>query len=572
MSDFAVLGCLVSDMQTKSDAQLLRDYAAHGSEPAFAGIVARHTDLVYSAAWRQTGSPELAREIAQSVFTDLARKARALAGGLTPEASLTGWLYRSTRYEVLTVLRDERRRQAHQRLVMEHFNPAAETAPDWQHIAPVLDEAMAELGDADRESLLLRYFQNQDFQAVGRALGVSDDAAQKRVGRAVERLREFLAQRGVTLGAHGLVVVFAANAVPAAPAGLSAALAAAALTGTTVLTTAAATVGKAIAMTTTQKVLVTAALAAAVGTGIYEAREASVLRTQIQTLQQQSPSSEQFSQLTQELNQSASQLAALRTENERLNSNTAELMRLRNEVTRLRTDATLTGNNPSEIAMKAWLNRVIALKQRLEQSPDQKIPELELLTEDDWLNVTRRELTTDVDYRRAFSSLRSAVEIRFGDMLSSALRKYLAANGNQFPTELSQLQPYFASPVNEVAWQRYAVLPAAEVGRMAMPKDKWVISQKAPVDEQFDSRLVVSQFAFGAHQNGGHWHQAKESAQVATDNAVMLPVMKAFMDANGGKELSEPAELFPYTVTEEQRVLLEKLIQKVNAAKAALAK
>ena len=559
-------------MQHQSDAQLLRDYAAHGSEPAFAGIVARHTDLVYSAAWRQTGSPELAREIAQSVFTDLARKARALAGGLTPDASLIGWLYRSTRYEVLTVLRDERRRQAHQRLVMEHFNPAADTAPDWQQIAPVLDEAMAELGDADREAVLLRYFQNQDFQAVGRALGVSDDAAQKRVSRAVERLREFLAQRGVTLGAQGLAVVLAANAVQAAPAGLSAALAAAALAGTTVLTSATITVGKAIAMTTAQKVLVTAVLAAAVGTGIYEAREASALRTQIQTLQQQPPSSEQINQLTRELNQSASQLAALRNENQRLSSNTADLMRLRNEVTRLRSDGVPAGSSPSEAAMKAWLNRVIALKQRLEQSPDQKIPELELLTEADWLNVTRRELTTDMDYRSAFSSLRSAVEIRFGDMLSSALRKYLAANGNQFPTELSQLQPYFSSPVIDAAWHRYAVLPAAEVGRMAMPKDKWVISQKAPVDEQFDSRIMVSQYSYGAHQNGGQWHQAKESAQAATDNAVMLPVMKAFMDANGGKEWSDPAELFPYTITDEQRVVLEKLIQKVNAAKASLAK
>ena len=321
-------------MQHQSDAQLLRDYAAHGSEPAFVGIVARHTDLVYSAAWRQTGSPELAREIAQTVFADLARKARALAVGLTPDASLIGWLYRSTRYEVLTVLRDERRRQAHQRLVMEHFNPTADPAPDWQQIAPVLDEAMAELGDADREAVLLRYFQNHDFHAVGRALGVSDDAAQKRVSRAVERLRESLAQRGVTLGAQGLVVVLAANAVQAAPAGLSAALAAAALGGTTVLTTATATVGKAIAMTTTQKVLVTAALAAAVGTGIYEAREASTLRAEVETLRQQSIG--QIQQLTGERDDSLRQLAALRADRERLARDAADLMKLRAEVTRLR--------------------------------------------------------------------------------------------------------------------------------------------------------------------------------------------------------------------------------------------
>jgi DNA-directed RNA polymerase specialized sigma24 family protein len=130
-------------MQNKSDAQLLGEYAAQRSEPAFAEIVARHTDLVYSAALRQTSSPELAREIAQSVFTDLARKARALAGTLSADASLAGWLFRGTRFAGLKLLRDEHRRQIRERQFMEHVNPASETAPDWERVAPVLDEAMA---------------------------------------------------------------------------------------------------------------------------------------------------------------------------------------------------------------------------------------------------------------------------------------------------------------------------------------------------------------------------------------------------------------------------------------------
>ena len=169
----------MGEMPNQSDAQLLREYAAHGDEPAFGEIVARHTGLVYSAALRQSGSPERAREIAQSVFTDLARKARTLAGSLTADASLAGWLYRGTRYAALNSLRDERRRQAHERLVMENFNPSSEASPDWERVAPVLDEAMAELNDADREAVLLRFFKNQDFHAVGLALGVSDDAVAK---------------------------------------------------------------------------------------------------------------------------------------------------------------------------------------------------------------------------------------------------------------------------------------------------------------------------------------------------------------------------------------------------------
>ena len=175
-------------MHTKSDAQLLREYAEQRSERAFGEIVARHTDLVYSTALRQVGSPDLARDVAQCVFTDLALKARVLVGKLKEDASLVGWLYRGTRYRALTLLRDERRRQLRERQVMEHVNPASETSPDWDRVRPFLDEAMANLSDADRDALLLRFFKNQDLRAVGAALGVSDDAAQKRVTRSLEKL------------------------------------------------------------------------------------------------------------------------------------------------------------------------------------------------------------------------------------------------------------------------------------------------------------------------------------------------------------------------------------------------
>src|SRR5262245_31458493 len=109
-------------MQAMSDSQLLRAYSRDGSEAAFAELVARHTDLVYSAALRQVNSPDLARDVAQSVFADLARKARSLAGKMEDEQSLVGWLYRGTRFAASTLLRNERRRQSRERQVMEHFN------------------------------------------------------------------------------------------------------------------------------------------------------------------------------------------------------------------------------------------------------------------------------------------------------------------------------------------------------------------------------------------------------------------------------------------------------------------
>jgi hypothetical protein len=211
---------------------------------------------------------------------------------------------------------------------------------DWERIRPVLDEALDSLGDEDREALLIRYFKNQDFRAVGLALGVSDDTAQKRVSRAVERLREFFTKRNVTIGASGLVIIISTNAVQATPAGLAATISAAAvLAGTAVHSSTAIAATKTIAMTTLQKTLVTATVAVLAGAGIYEARQAAQLRDQVQTLQQQqAPLVEQIRQVQREHDAVTNQLAGLLAENSRLksNPNQNELLKLRGEVTRLR--------------------------------------------------------------------------------------------------------------------------------------------------------------------------------------------------------------------------------------------
>ena len=217
-----------------SDLELLQNYADRNSEEAFAELVRRHLDLVYSAALRQVRSPQLAEEVAQSVFTDLARN----AGKLKPDTVLTAWLYQVTRRTAVDVVRKESRRQLREQIASE-MNAMNATAPDWTRVEPFLDEAMHTLDDTDRAAVLLRYFENKSFREVGQTLGTSDDAAQKRVSRAVEGLREFFVKRGVTVGASGLVVLIAANAVQAAPAGLAAAITAAALSGTAITTTAA---------------------------------------------------------------------------------------------------------------------------------------------------------------------------------------------------------------------------------------------------------------------------------------------------------------------------------------------
>ena len=325
----------------KSDAQLLRDYAERANEAAFREIVTRHTDFVYSAALRQVESSAVASDLAQSVFTDLARKAQPLAEKITGDSSLAGWLHRSTRYAALNHLRDSRRRRENERQAMEQLLTNSDSAADWEQIRPALDEALDSLAEEDREALLLRYFKNHDLRTVGATLGISDDAAQKRVSRAVERLREFFAKRGVAAGASGLAVVISANAVQAAPVGLALTISTAAvLTGTTLATTTTATVTKAIAMTTLQKTIVTATIAILAGTGIYEARQASQLREQAQTLQQErTPLTEQLMQLKSENERLSNQVARSKDSQALSKEQFSELLKLRGKVGVAQADA-----------------------------------------------------------------------------------------------------------------------------------------------------------------------------------------------------------------------------------------
>src|SRR6266516_2766072 len=249
---------MLSDM-SDTDMELPAHYTRQHAEDAFAHLVRRHLGLVYSAALRQVRSPQLAEEVAQSVFINLARK----AARLKPDSILSAWLYQVTRRTAIDVVRREASRQLREQIATE-MNAMTATAAAWTHIEPLLDEAMHALDDTDRAAVLLRYFERKSAHEIAQTLGVSEEAAQKRVSRAVERLREFFAKRGVTIGASGLVVVISANAVQAAPVGLAVTVStAAALAGTTLAATATATATKAIVMTTLQKTLIVATLIAA---------------------------------------------------------------------------------------------------------------------------------------------------------------------------------------------------------------------------------------------------------------------------------------------------------------------
>lgn len=224
---------------SETDLELLARYAREQSQEAFTEIVRRHVDLVYSAALRRVRSPHLAQEVAQAVFVKLATG----AGRLRRETVLAAWLYQVTRGEAVDLVRREARRQVREKVATE-MNLIQSEPDSWNTIEPLLDEAMDALNEADRAIVLLRYFENKSLREVGERLGTSEDAAQKRVRKAVERLRVFFVRRGVPITASSLALLVAANAVQAAPGALpSAIINAAALTGATSLTASTLTKG-----------------------------------------------------------------------------------------------------------------------------------------------------------------------------------------------------------------------------------------------------------------------------------------------------------------------------------------
>jgi len=207
------------------DIALLKQFAETDSEPAFAEIVSRHLNLVYSTALRSVGNAHAAQEISQAVFIILARKAKSLGAKII----LSGWLYQTTRLTAANYLRGEiRRQQREQEAYMQSTLNESESEA-WQQIAPILDDALSKLGASDRDAIVLRFFENKNLSEVGAAIGASEDAAKMRVNRALEKLRTFFTKRGVALSATIIAGAVSANSVHAAPIGLAATISATAV-------------------------------------------------------------------------------------------------------------------------------------------------------------------------------------------------------------------------------------------------------------------------------------------------------------------------------------------------------
>jgi RNA polymerase sigma factor (sigma-70 family) len=341
--------------------KLLDDYVKNGSESAFRELVARYINLVHSTAIRlANGDAHLAEDIAQTVFVNLARKARTLP----PEVMLGGWLHRDTCFVAGTTMRGERRRHFRERQALAMNVPEDHTAANLALVAPMLDEAINQLEPDDRAAILLRFFEQLEFRAVGEALGSNEDAARMRVTRALDKLHALLKNRGVAYSAAALGAALATGAVTAAPVGLAATVAGTALAG---VATGGLTATLLKLMTMTQfKIAIASAIAVgALATNVVQHQTIKGSRKEIAALKQQvtqiAPLQQQLALASQAVPNAGGgalsqaqvrDLARLRNEVSQLRGQTNELAKARQEVQALhqRLAALGTRNTPGALS------------------------------------------------------------------------------------------------------------------------------------------------------------------------------------------------------------------------------
>ncbi len=371
-----------------NDAELLRRYLVEGSESAFTELVHEHLNMVYSAALREmNGDGALAEEVSQAVFTELARKARRLVR----HPALAGWLYITVRHFAANLRRGEQRRR-HREQEAQTMNelPSVDAAGQaWQTIRPVLDDALHELKEGDRQALVLRFLEDKPLREVGVRLGLNENAARMRVDRALEKLRLSLSRRGITSTASGLAAALAVGVLTPAPAALVATITTAALAGGVAAGSTALTLLK--TMSITKVSLIGAVVVAGIAVPAWQQTrlqrvksenadlrsrqteaadpqpELSALREEVQSLRKASADKAELERLRQWQAQTEPELLRLRGMAGVARRANAEAEQLRAQLSR---QASEPGTNPMSSAMAE------SMKHAMEQQVDNKLSRL----------------------------------------------------------------------------------------------------------------------------------------------------------------------------------------------------
>ncbi|MDB6057876.1 MAG: hypothetical protein JWO95_1720 [Verrucomicrobiales bacterium] len=490
------------------------------------------------------------KDVTQGVFLALAQN----ASRLTNHPVLSGWLHTTTRNIAANFVRTNARRQAREReaVVMNELL-SGQTEASWEDISPHLDAALGELCESDRNAVLLRYFEKKTAQEMAGILGVSAAAAQKRVNRAVERLREVFIRSGVAVGTGGVAVVISANAVQAAPVGFASAITAAAIAGSTTTTAVTSAVIKTVAMTTLQKTVVTLSIALLAGAGIYELRQSANLRHQLQELRsQQALLPDRMQQLIRERDDATNRLAVLLADNARLKSNPyrRDALKLRDENEQLRTNAA-QANDPFVKQALGWKENERKLRKLFAEHPEQRVPELALLSDEQWLGIAQSaHLDSEIGIRKAASQVRHSAKNNFMPDLMTALSEFVKSNGGILPTDLNQLQPFFKQPVDEAMLQQYELTATGKY------KGGFVVKDKAVVDKEYDYWWQVGPNGYGPDAS------ERILAGIKAQVEILKPVVEAYAAANNNAQPNAMSDLKPFITTPQQQTAINELIEK----------
>jgi RNA polymerase sigma factor (sigma-70 family) len=446
------------------DAELLSRYALNGDEAAFSELVQRCLPLVYSAALRQVRRPEIAEEVAQVVFVILARKAKRL----NRDVILSGWLYQTTRYASHRAIRTEIRRIKREREAAQQGAQMEQSETKWNTVEPMLDDLMARLREQDRLVLVLRFFEGQSLAQIGDRLGTSEDAAQKRVARALDRLRTLFSKKSVPTSTAVLASLLGNHSVGAVPVGLAAGVVVTATSSAAAIAPLTATLLKStLIMMTWIKIKTLAPVGAAFAVaasvpivGLHSQKVA--LEEENRALQAATIAVADYASKSEELDVLKLKVA----EFEALREQAAEVHLLRARVSQMSQER------------KAMIGQIDALKKALPT------------------RVMNTEVSTGVDQIDPAAEQRIAVMSSL-KQLALALHLYAGDHEGKFPGAISDLDDYLVLEASDaIALDDLVMIDYGTLKSIEEPQVSVILASREPIGQN-DSGVPVWAYAFG---------------------------------------------------------------------------